>query len=301
MKKVQYRGVFRRQFAGSLIIALFASGPVVASDVDLSYYSERIDDMAHQLIADIRPTLTPHAREILDDIEFRSPQEWNTNADAHKAFGGRRIVEFNAGFLAVTDWLALAMIADWAGHDGCLKEYSGYLAELVGHNSRRSTKGKERKHVYDFESYAANTRGLCEGALTTTLDSARQQELRDEILDAVTATVLLHEIAHHVLDHVNAIGVNVVQRRMLEIEADRWAIQTAVDVNYELRSAVPLFLFLAATGGGTLEDEIRSSHPSGLRRVRDLLIQTRTLLDEKNAVNAHVLDASIDDLNRSLR
>ena len=301
MKKVQYRGVFRPQLAGSLLVALFASGPVVAGDVDLAYYSERIDDVAHQLINDIRPTLAPRAQRILDEIEFESPQDWTTNADAHKSFGGRRIVEFNAGFLAVTDWLALAMIADWAGHDGCLNEYSSYLAELVGHNSRRSSKGKERKQVYDFESYAANSKGLCEGALVTTIDSKRQQELRDEILDAVTATVLLHEIAHHVLEHVNGVGNNFMQRRLREVDADRWAIITAVNANYELRTAVPLFLFLAATGGGTLEDEIRSSHPSGLRRVRDLLIQTRALLDEKNAVNAHVLDASIDDLNRSLR
>ena len=68
-----------------------------------------------------------------------------------------------------------------------------------------------------------------------------------------------------------------------------------------MRSAVPLFLFLAATGGGTLEDEIRSSHPSGLHRVRDLLVQTRSLLDSKDPIGAHVLDASIEDLNRSLR
>lgn len=298
---MQYRGVHRPLFAGSLLVALIANGPVVASDVDLGHYSERIDDVAHQLIADIRPTLAPQAQRILDEIEFTSPQSWTTNADAHKTFGGRRIVEFNAGFLAVTDWLSLAMIADWAGHDGCLNEYSSYLAELVGHNSRRSSRGKELKHVYDFESYAANTQGLCEGALLTTLDNRRRQELRDEILDAITATVLLHEIAHHVLEHVNGVGNNFMQRRLREVDADRWAIITAVNANYELRTAVPLFLFLAATGGGTLEDEIRSSHPSGLRRVRDLLIQTRTLLDEKDPVNAHVLDASIDDLNRSLR
>lgn len=298
---MQYRGVHRPLFAGSLLVALIANGAVVASDVDLGYYSERIDDVAHQLIADIRPTLAPQAQRILDEIEFTSPQSWTTNADAHKTFGGRRIVEFNAGFLAVTDWLSLAMIADWAGHDGCLNEYSSYLAELVGHNSRRSSRGKELKHVYDFESYAANTQGLCQGALLTTLDNRRRQELRDEILDAITATVLLHEIAHHVLEHVNGVGNNFMQRRLREVDADRWAIITAVNANYELRTAVPLFLFLAATGGGTLEDEIRSSHPSGLRRVRDLLIQTRTLLDEKDPVNAHVLDASIDDLNRSLR
>jgi hypothetical protein len=301
MKKVQYRRVHRPQFAGSLMIALIASGPVFAGEVDLAQYAQRIDTMAHELVADIRPTLAPHAQQVLDEIEFQAPLDWTTNADAHRAFGGRRIVEFNAGFLAVTDWLALAMIADWAGHDGCLGEYSNYLAEKVGHNSRRSSRGKGRTPVYDFDAYATSTHGQCEGALVTTLDDTRRLQLRDEILDAVIATVLLHEIAHHVLEHVSGVGNNFMQRRLREVDADRWAIITAVNAHYELRTAVPLFLFLAATGGGTLEDEIRSSHPSGLRRVRDLLIQTRTLLDDRDPVNAHVLDASIDDLNRSLR
>jgi len=300
LKKVQYQDVSRQQIAASLIVA-FASGGVFAGEVDLADYGRRIDTMAHELVADIRPTLTPRAQLVLDEIEFQAPLDWTTNADAHRAFGGRRIVEFNAGFLAVTDWLAQAMIADWAGHDGCLIEYSNYLAEKVGHNSRRSSKGRERMPVYDFESYAGSTHGQCEGALRTRLDDARRQQLRDEILDAVTATVLLHEIGHHVLEHVNGVGNNFMQRRLREVDADRWAIITAVNAHYELRTAVPLFLFLAATGGGTLEDEIRSSHPSGLRRVRDLLIQTRALLDERDPVNAHVLDASIDDLNRSLR
>ena len=78
-------------------------------------------------------------------------------------------------------------------------------------------------------------------------------------------------------------------------------IRDGVTVRHLEPQVMDLLVFLAATGGGTLEDEIRSSHPSGLRRVRDLLIQTRALLDEKDPVNAHVLDASIDDLNRSLR
>jgi len=298
---VQYQRVLRPQFAAPLVVALFASGAVFAEETGLEYYGQRIDTMAHELVADIRPTLTPHAQAVLDEIVFQAPLAWSTNADAHRSFSGHRIVEFNAGFLAVTDWLAQAMIADWAGHDGCLNEYSSYLAEKVGHNSRRSSKGRERMPVYDFESYAGSTHGQCAGAMASTLDDARRQQLRQEILDAVTATVLLHEIAHHVLEHVSGVGNNFMQRRLREVDADRWAIITAVNAKYELRTAVPLFLFLAATGGGTLEDEIRSSHPSGLRRVRDLLIQTRTLLDEKDPVNAHILDASIDDLNRSLR
>ena len=291
----------RHRIAGSLIVALLASGPPSFADDSLEYYRERIDIVTHELVQAIRPTLDERAQKILDDINFEVPLSWETNAEARRAFANRRIVEFNAGFLAVTDWLSLAMIADWAGHKGCLKEYSNYLAELVGHNSRRLNKGKDRKHVHDFYSYASSTRGQCEGALEGTLEAAREQDLREEILDAIIATVLLHEIAHHVLDHTSGYGNNFIQRRIREVDADRWAFKTAVNADWELRSAVPLFLFLAATGGGTLEDEIRSSHPSGLHRVRDLLVQTRSLLDTKDPIGAHVLDASIEDLNRTLR
>lgn len=289
----------RLRIAGSLFVALVASGSCFADD-SLEYYRDRINMVSRELVESIRPTLDPHAQEILDDIHIEVPLSWETNAEARRAFGNRRIVEFNAGFLAVTDWLALAMIADWAGHGGCLREYSSYLAELVGHNSRRLNKGKDRQFVHDFYSYASTTHGQCEGALDDTLDAAREEDLRGDILDSVIATVLLHEIAHHVLNHTSGAN-NLIQRRMREVDADRWAIKTAVNADYELRSAVPLFLFLAATGGGTLEDEIRSTHPSGLHRIRDLLVQTRALLDNKDPIGAHVLDASIDDLNRSLR
>jgi hypothetical protein len=286
--------------ARSLLVAFLASGASAAFCEDLEFYSARINNVAHNIVASIRPSLDEHARKIVDDIEFESPATWETNADARRAFGNRRVVEFNAGFLAVTDWLSMAMIADWAGHDGCLREYSDYLSTLVGHNSRRIFKGRELHFVHDFASYANTSHGQCEGALQDAAFSERRAELRDEILDSVVTTVLLHEIGHHVLEHTSGTGDNFLQRRLREIEADRWAVNTAVRADYDLRTAVPLFLFLAATGGGTLEDQIRSSHPSGLHRVRDLLVQTRALLDQKDPVGAHLMDASIDDLNKSL-
>lgn len=293
--------MYRPRIAASCIIALLASWPAFSETDPLEYYSQRIDSMTPKLVAAIRPTLSARDQQILDDIEFQAPLSWETNAVARRAFGNKRVVEFNAGLLAVTDWLSLAMIADWAGHGGCLKEYSNYLAELVGHNSRRLNRGKERKHVDDFYAYAGRTRGQCEGALEDTLDADHEQALREDILDAVIATVVLHEIAHHVLDHAGGYDRNFMARRIHEVDADRWAIQTAVNADYELRTAVPLFLFLAATGGGTLEDDIRSSHLSGLHRVRDLLVQTRSLLDTRDPVGAHAMDVSIEDLNRSLR
>jgi hypothetical protein len=282
-----------------LAVALLAASPAFAAD-DLAFYSARIHAVAVNVVATIRPTLDEPTQKIVDNIDFEAPLTWETNADARRAFGNRRLVEFNAGFLAVTDWLALAMIADWAGHQGCFREYTLYLTTLVGHNSNRYFKGKTLHFVHDFPSYASTLHGNCEGALQDPVFDDRKNEIRNQILDSVAATVLLHEIGHHVLNHVSQYSDNFMQRRLREIEADRWAIKTAVGAHYDLRTSVPLFLFLAATGGGTLEDEIRSTHPSGLKRVRDLLIQTRALLDDKDPLSAHLMDASIDDLNRSL-
>src|SRR5438045_1491757 len=89
-----------------LCITMLACAPLAGAD-DLDTYRQRIDRVAHELVANIRPTLDAHAQRILDDISFETPLSWETNADAHKTFSNHRVVEYNAGFLAVTDWLSL--------------------------------------------------------------------------------------------------------------------------------------------------------------------------------------------------
>ena len=303
MYKVLMPGQHRRQMKRSrllaLIIALGAQGMGVAEAeiAELAPYSARIHASAADLVAGIRPTLDQRSAAILDTISFQAPTSWETNALADRGLHERRIVVFNAGLLAVTDWLTLAMIAENGGHEGCLREYSGYLTRIAGRNSRRLARDKEHLPMLAFNAYANDTKGACAGAhAQLDEDSA---DSRERILDGIVATVLLHEIAHHVLDHVDSRNRSFIQERMREIAADQWAIRTAVRSNYDLRPAVPLFLFLAASGGGTLEDDVRGSHPSGLRRVRDLLVQTRALLDETDPVKARRMDVSIADLDRA--
>ncbi len=291
----------RSRILAILLVALGAQamGIAQAQVPQLAPYSARIDAAALALVAGIRPSLDPRSAHILDTISFEAPTAWDTNALAHRGLHERRVVVFNSGLLAVTDWLTLAMIAEKSGNEGCFREYSNYLIQVAGRNSRRLAHGKEHRPMVAFTEYAGTNKGACADAHLDLADE-RSVEIRERILDGVIATVLLHEIAHHVLDHVESGPRNFLQERMREIAADQWAIRIAVRANYDLRPAVPLFLFLAASGGGTLEDDIRSSHPSGLRRVRDLLVQTRTLLSEKDPLEAHRMDVSIEDLNRAL-
>jgi hypothetical protein len=292
-----WRYLGRTGFCAAL--AVVSIGVAHAQEGQLVSYSSRIVEVSHGVLADIRPQLDDHSREIIDSVVIEAPESWITNASAERTNHVRRVVEFNAGLLAATDWLALAMIAEHEGFKGCLEEYSGYLVRIARRNSRHALRGIERGTVADFDQYARTSRGFCKDATATPLSDENKQ-FREHMLDGVIATVVLHEVAHHVLGHVESTQKGLVLAHMRETAADRWAIRAAFDANYDLRPAVPLFLFLAASGGGSIEDDIRSTHPSGLRRIRDLLVQTRELLDNKDPIGAHVMDVSIDELNRSL-
>jgi hypothetical protein len=285
--------------SGFCLAVLVGVGAAHAHDIGLEPYSARILSVSKDLLADIRPALPPGAASILDEISVQAPNSWVTNASAERSLHLNRVVQFNAGLLAVTDWLALAMIAEHDGHVGCLDEYSGYLVRVARKNSRSIVHGVTHEPLADFEDYALESQGKCAGAHAD-VTSERNTQFRQRIIDGVITTVLLHEIAHHVLGHVDSTRNGFLVAHMRETAADQWAIRTANAMNYDLRTAVPLFLFLAASGGGTLEDDVRSSHPSGLRRIRDLLMQTRELMDDKDPVSAHVMDISIVELNQSL-
>jgi hypothetical protein len=120
----------------------------------------------------------------------------------------------------------------------------------------------------------------------------RRQQLRNEMLDAIIATVCCTRSAPRAQPRQRyRQQLHAAPGWLREVDADRWAIITRG--RRELRLAYPrcrCVLFLAATGGGTLRTDPAAANPSGLKRVRDLLVQTRALLDEKDPVNAHVLD-----------
>ena len=88
------------RIAASLLLAVLTSGTAFAQAQPLEYYSQRIQSVSRVLVETVRPTLDERARKVLDEIEFQAPLSWETNAEARRAFGHRRIVEFNAGFLA---------------------------------------------------------------------------------------------------------------------------------------------------------------------------------------------------------
>ncbi|RMA41451.1 hypothetical protein D9R08_14130 [Rhodophyticola porphyridii] len=89
-------------------------------------------------------------------------------------------------------------------------------------------------------------------------------------MNASLTFLYLHELAHHTLGHLESGNRTLSISREQEAAADRWAIRIMVESDLAApAAALPMMRFLVLLGGETLEDERRSTHPLGMRRMRD--------------------------------
>jgi hypothetical protein len=108
--------------------------------------------------------------------------------------------------------------------------------------------------------------------------------------------VILHEIAHQLLDHLepqNPSADRLLLSRIHEDEADRWAIAKAIEVGEPFELVTPYLLIIAATGVSnvSLKGEAMSTHPSGFRRALVLLDSLADDLDMTPQMLKSVRDA----------
>jgi len=89
--------------------------------------------------------------------------------------------------------------------------------------------------------------------------------------------VILHEIAHQLLNHLDTkISFPPTQEelelsRQHEDAADRWAIAKAIEIGEPFALATPYLLFMTAIGMNSITLERESTHPSGVRRALVIL------------------------------
>ena len=227
----------------------------------------------------IEPTLLPAELTIARSITYRVQRSSNANAFAAWE-DGNRLVLINAGMIAVFDWIADALIMDKdLGYTGCLEAYGNYLGQGIIDNSMRAQQGVPLAPVFVPGTYAVQIGGPCSG-FTASQFTARPElgQVRARMMEASIMFVYLHELGHHVLNHVPTDMVDTADKSMhrsQEDAADRWAILAALRAGYLLNGAYPWTIFVALLGGNSLEAEIQSTHPLGIRR--DLLIYEQTL------------------------
>lgn len=203
----------------------------------------------------IEPTLLMDERAIARAILYRIQASANVNAFAAWE-DNRRLVVINAGLVQVFDWLADVLIMDKdLGYSGCIDAYGNYLANGIIENTNRAQQGLPLAPVFVPGTYAARIQGPCHGFVASQLTSRPELgEAHARMIEASIMFVYLHELGHHVLNHVPPDMVDtasITMHRSQEDAADRWAILAALRAGYFLQGAFPWTMFVALLGGNS--------------------------------------------------
>jgi hypothetical protein len=290
----------RPALAFSLLLAGVPGILPAQEETTLYEYQRRTEVVAHNIVNLVRPHLTAAEARIVAETSIRVEPTWLTNAYARRASNGARQIVFGAGLSAYLEQIADAYVTEDTGRRECTKDYVGYVAPLLVENTHREQRGLAPQGVALFYTFARSTRGACRGASPEIFRDPDTGRFFAGIMDASVAFVVLHELGHQVLGHVDSRSDDLAADRANESHADAWAVSTAFRSGYDLRSAIPWFFLTAAIGGETIEDERHSDHPLGGRRVLDTLKQARQILSTSDPKSAGLLDETIRELEQKI-
>ena len=153
----------------------------------------------------------------------------------------------------------------------CLEEYLYYLGDRLVSNSQRLAQGQSPKLTTSMFQYAKTNAGNCHGLRGSEfLAIPDVGNINADFMESSIMFLYLHELAHHVLDHIDNLDRRIDKIRAREAEADLWAMKTAMKAGYSIYQAFPLYSFIGLIGGNSLEAEEFASHPLGVRRILEI-------------------------------
>lgn len=274
----------------ALAVGLF-SNPVLAADA-MQYYKGIIKKVMKGAQEGFRPAMSSDERAIENTIHLKVTTSHGVGAFATISASGRREIRISSGMAQILEWLGTAALLDQEfGRHGCLLSYSTELFQAIAENSRRKAQGRRLIGVaapFEF-------RGKCGGVSKSRFLQSEHGGVFAAMMDASMAFLYLHETAHHVLGHVDAQPHSRSMSRQQEAEADAWAAQVAREARFNLAIGYPMLALMAGLGGDSIEAELLSTHPLGVRRVRAMLLAAR-----EQATNSDVREY-VDDMLYELR
>jgi hypothetical protein len=241
----------------------------------------------------LRPKLTEDEREILDQIDFTADPIIAVAGVATNQNGRRKIV-ISSGTAFLMNVLGQSAAVGYRGNVRCMQIHMLKSIKDAFEGMDPRTNPRNRPQVFEIRDFARIERA-CEGA----------DRLITGDVEAIAATtrlgvalVVLHEIAHHVLEHLEETP-SLRRSRLNEIQADRWALWKAVEIGEPLLLATPYLLVMTASGLSdiTLEGERAATHPNGTRRALEILEEVEQ--DVRGRSSQEML-RSIEELRRRL-
>ncbi|CAB3884598.1 hypothetical protein LMG26684_03765 [Achromobacter mucicolens] len=219
------------------------------------------------------PTLSAHDRAIEGKIIYRVVASGDFNAAAY-VDGGRRYVRLRSTSAQAFGWIAEAeVMGAETNNEKCFLAYMMYFATNTIHNSN-VFRGGSGSPKLTFAPLLAVQRGLlpeCNAGFNVYKNIVHQQwPFISRQAEGALMLLWLHEVAHHVLGHVQDPNASLAIRRQRESAADEWAIQAMTNANQFATVGRPFFYLISVFQGMSLAEEQASTHPLGARRARDI-------------------------------
>ena len=252
----------------------------------------------------VRPQLTARQQVIEEAIQYRVAPSVAVNGVAYIDDSDRRRIDIGAGLLQVFEFMSVALVMPrWTDRE-CAATYVDHIIDTVVENGRRHSLGVRLSPVYDPLMYGARNQPVCAG-----LSFARMQADPEGTRNQVAALggsirwFLAHELAHHVLGHVESplARSDLPQAELLKLsrtreqEADAFAFKVSVyDGPGSIAFAFPAYLVVAGLGGD-VENEALETHPAGLRRIRLLIEALETLPEDDEEFADYLTEEGLDE------
>lgn len=240
----------------------------------LKYYQRNTEFVLRNAAKLIEPHLTPRERRIQRSITLQVPA---TGVMLAQASPGEIVI--SGGTSWVLEQFAVSNIANHElDYRGCDEEYVKYAGGMIMTNSLRMKNRRRPRGVYSPELFGRRFGGACKGFRTRMITPKNHGESMAIMIEASLVFLYLHELAHHVLRHVDNAPPDLNYSRKAEAAADAWAIEAGFRANYNILDGAPMMNLLGILGGSSLEAEVKQTHPLGIRRVRDMMRQARGIL-----------------------
>lgn len=262
------------------IMILFGQ-PVLAQAIPEQTESDRrqmrraAERTIEMILGDYRGLLSDAERRVVDRIDITVSNSINIYRVYARLRDGRRSIEFSVGWLTtmemVQDAAILTTLSGNGGRDDMLR-YIDDLAQTVWENGRRDRLGQPMVASGPYPLYL----GRSASEVREIYRDPAFQDARVTVKVHTIALILAHEIAHHVLGHLEGPRSGTpaemaAASRIREQEADDWAINLANGAGYSTAVSAFPFLFYALLESEE-EDPLRT-HPVSTCRAAQALVE----------------------------
>lgn len=250
--------------------------------------------------------LAPDQRNLCRATPISVVRSWGIGAFASRN-GDQPLISISAGTTAVLDNLtwARSASAEIAGDDDCFLAFANSYSSIIGYNQAQTQAGRPLRRMISIVDFAMQKPDICPRINFNSYAShiRNNSATHAKEVESGLSFILLHELGHVVLRHINMNVSDINSRRRMELEADTWAIKAATQAKQHLLDVSPLWLTLLQ--GASLDWEQHSDHPLGVRRAKNFFQLLKSEYDANESfrhplVLSGIYDEVVDALEKNI-